>query len=57
MKIERAELKLIKRYAIEAGFTDKVIPRLIDLLIKGVKEGKDEETLLNEFKKKHLFTD
>jgi hypothetical protein len=55
--ITEGERKLINRYAIEAGFTDKTIPKLVDLLITGIKDGKDEETLLNEFKKKHLFAD
>lgn len=48
------EEKVIKRYAIEAGFNDKTIPKLIDLLITGIKKGDDGETLLKEFKKKHL---
>lgn len=55
--VSEAEMKLINRYAIGAGFADKTIPKLIDLLIKGVREGKDEETLLKEFRKKHLFAD
>jgi len=55
--ITEVEKKLITRYAIEAGFTDKTIPKLVDLLIKGIKDGKDEEALLHEFKKKHLFAD
>ncbi|NMC36926.1 MAG: hypothetical protein GYA41_01220 [Bacteroidales bacterium] len=55
--VSEGEMKLINRYAIEAGFTDKTIPKLIDLLIKGVREDKDEEILLKEFRKKHLFAD
>lgn len=54
-EVSEGEMKLINKYAIEAGFEDKTIPKLIDLLVKGVREGKDEETLLKEFRKKHLF--
>lgn len=54
--ITEDERKMINRYAIEAGFNDNTIPKLIELLISGIKEGKDEEILLDEFKKKHLFT-
>ncbi len=55
--ITEGERKLLNRYAIEAGFNDKTIPKLIDLLITGIKNGDDEETLLKEFKKKHLILD
>jgi hypothetical protein len=54
-ELSEGEMKLINKYAIEAGFEDKTIPKLIDLLVKGVREDKDEETLLKEFRKKHLF--
>lgn len=55
--ISEGEKKLLNRYAIEAGFNDKTIPRLIELLITGIKKGDDEETLLKEFKKNHLTFD
>lgn len=55
--ISEGEKKLLNRYAIEAGFNDKTIPRLVELLITGIKKGDDEETLLKEFKKKHLTLD
>jgi hypothetical protein len=54
-EITEGERKLIKRYAIEAGFNDKTIPGLIELLVKGIKNGDDEEILLQEFRKNHLF--
>jgi hypothetical protein len=53
--ITEGEKKMIKRYAIAAGFEDKVIDKLIQLLFDGVRRGDDEEVLLGEFKKKHLF--
>lgn len=51
------EKKLLKRFAIEAGFTDKTISKLVDLLLSGVKNGEEEETLLKKFKSEHLFKD
>jgi hypothetical protein len=56
-KVTEGEKKLLKRFAIEAGFSDIAIPKLIDLLLTGIPEGKDEETLLREFRQKHLFKD
>jgi uncharacterized tellurite resistance protein B-like protein len=49
------EKRLMKRFAIEAGFSDKSIPKLIDMLIEGVRKGDDEEILLQEFRNKYLF--
>jgi hypothetical protein len=47
-----SEMKMIRRFAIEAGFGDKIIDDLLKLLIEGVKKGEDEEVLLKTFKKK-----
>lgn len=55
--VTEGEKKLLKRFAIEAGFSDKTIARLIDLLISGIKAGEDEETLFKKFKKDILFKD
>ncbi len=55
--VSEAEIKLIRKFAIEAGFDDKTMTRLVDLLLKGIQAGKDEESLLAEFRKKHLFRD
>lgn len=56
-EVSEGEKKLMKRFAIEAGFSDKTIPKLIDLLIEGIRRGEDEETLLKDFKMKYLFKD
>ncbi|HEX2919574.1 MAG TPA: hypothetical protein VHO50_00260 [Bacteroidales bacterium] len=48
------EKKLLKRFAIEAGFEDKAIDKLIDLLLQGVREDTDEEALFAKFKKQVL---
>ena len=55
--ITEGERKLLKRFAIEAGFSDKTIARLIELLLTGIKKGEDEETLFHRFKKEILFKD
>jgi uncharacterized tellurite resistance protein B-like protein len=55
--ITEGERKLIKRFAIEAGFSDKAIPRLIELLLDGIKKGEDEDKLFHMFKKEILFKD
>lgn len=55
--VSEGEKKLLKRFAIEAGFSDKTIARLTDLLISGIKSGEEEETLFKKFKKDILFKD
>ena len=50
-----SEKRILKRFAIEAGFDDKIVENLFDLLIDGIRKGVDEEKLFNEFKQKHLF--
>jgi uncharacterized tellurite resistance protein B-like protein len=55
--ITEGERKLIKRFAIEAGFSDKTIPKLVELLLDGIKKGKDEDDLFQRFKKEILFKD
>jgi uncharacterized tellurite resistance protein B-like protein len=48
--IAEEEIRAVKRYAIAAGFKDKHIDGLIDLLIKGIKNNQTEESLLADFK-------
>ena len=55
--VTEGERKLLKRFAIEAGFTDKTIPKLIELLLTGIPKGEDEEKLFQKFKKDYLFKD
>jgi len=49
-----SEKRMIRRFAIEAGFDDTVIDNIINLLLDGVKSGVDEDRLFKEFKKKIL---
>ena len=51
--ITDSEKRMIKRFAIEAGFSDEIIEGLIKLLMEGVAKGEAEETLYKEFKNKH----
>jgi uncharacterized tellurite resistance protein B-like protein len=53
--VTEGEKKLLKRFAIEAGFTDKTIPKLMELLLTGIPMGEDEEKLFHKFKKDYLF--
>jgi uncharacterized tellurite resistance protein B-like protein len=55
--ITESEKRIIKRFAIEAGFSDKTIAKLLDLLFTGIKDGQDEDKLFHVFKKEHLFKD
>jgi hypothetical protein len=55
--VKESELKMIRKFAIEAGFQDKTIDKLVDLLFEGIKKNRTEEELLHEFRKKHLFKD
>ena len=55
--VTEGERKLLRRFAIEAGFSDKTIEKLIELLFTGIKKGEDEETLLKRFRSEILFQD
>lgn len=55
--VTEGERRLLKRFAIEAGFSDKTIPKLIDLLLTGITRGEDEESLFRKFKRDYLFKD
>lgn len=45
-----SEKRVMKRYAIAAGFKDKHIDELIDLILNGIMNNKTEDSLLSEFK-------
>lgn len=55
--VKESELKMLRKFAIEAGFDDKTIDKLEHLLLEGIKKDKSEEDLLKEFRSKHLFRD
>jgi hypothetical protein len=44
------EKKILRKFAIEAGFEDKSIDVLTELLLKGIANNESEEDLLSKFK-------
>ena len=53
-EITDSEKKLIKRFAIESGFSDKAVDKLLEILFEGIRKNETEEALLSKFKK-NLF--
>ena len=52
--IKEKEMKMIRRFAIEAGFDYSKIDDLIAILFEGIKKETDEEVLFINFKKRLL---
>ena len=50
--VTEGERKMVKKFAIEAGFNDSKIDDLITILFEGVEQNTDEELLLKTFRKK-----
>jgi len=49
--IDDGEMRLASSFAIKSGFRESEITALLHLLIAGIKQGKDEEDLFEEYKK------
>jgi hypothetical protein len=49
--IDSNEMRLATNFALKSGFTEKENPRLLVLLISGIRQGKNEEQLFEEYKK------
>ncbi len=49
-EVTEREKKMLRKFAIEAGFQDKAIDKLIDLLLDGIRKDESEEDLLEQFK-------
>jgi uncharacterized tellurite resistance protein B-like protein len=49
--IDKNEMHLANVFAAKSGFHDDDIPNLLSHLIRGIKEGKDEEDLFETYKK------
>lgn len=49
--IDQNEMRLANNFAMKSGFPDNEIPQLLNLLILGIKEGKDEDDLFEMYKK------
>jgi len=52
--VKEKERKMLKRFAIEAGFDYSKIDDLIDIILDGIEKNTDEEALFAKFKKKLL---
>jgi hypothetical protein len=53
--MDKNEMRLATGFAVRSGFKDNEIPKLLSLLIRGIKEGKDEDDLFKEYKKEIKF--
>ena len=49
--IDKNEMRLATSFAIKSGFSENEIPKLLLLLIDGIKQGSDEEELFEVYKK------
>jgi hypothetical protein len=49
--IDENEMRLARGFALKSDFKASEIPPLLDLLINGIKQGKDEEDLFKEYLK------
>ncbi|HEX2969956.1 MAG TPA: hypothetical protein VHO46_12725 [Bacteroidales bacterium] len=49
-EVTEKERKMLRRFAIEAGFRDNVIESLIDLLLKGIEKNESEDELFDKFR-------
>jgi hypothetical protein len=55
--IDKNEMRLASSFALQSGFSDSEIPRLLVLLLSGIREGKSAEDLFKVFKKqKEIYT-
>jgi uncharacterized tellurite resistance protein B-like protein len=49
--IDKNEMRLASNFATKSGFTENEIPGLLVLLLSGIKQGKNEEELFEQYKK------
>ncbi|PKP21834.1 MAG: hypothetical protein CVU05_05960 [Bacteroidetes bacterium HGW-Bacteroidetes-21] len=49
--IDSNEMRIANAFAIKLGFTEIEMPGLLSTLIKGIREGKDEDDLFELYKK------
>jgi hypothetical protein len=53
--IDNSEMRLASGFAVKSGFSESEIPKLLVLLISGIKMGKDEETLFEVYIKEKVY--
>jgi hypothetical protein len=49
--IDKNEMRIASSFAVKSGFSENEIPRLLVLLISGIKQGEDEEDLFAVYRK------
>jgi hypothetical protein len=49
--VDERERRMIKKFAIEAGFSDSKLSGVAEILIEGIRMNTDEEVLFNKFKR------
>lgn len=54
-EVSEKETRMIRKFAIEAGFNDSKIDGLMEILLDGVKNNTGEEELFRKFKK-HILS-
>jgi uncharacterized tellurite resistance protein B-like protein len=52
--IDNSEMRLASGFAVKSGFSETEIPKLLYLLINGIKQGKDEESLFEVYRKERI---
>ena len=53
-ELSELEEKMLKKYAIAAGFNDEQVEGVIKIVVDGIGRGDDEEALLKEYRSKFL---
>lgn len=50
-EVSEGERRLFRKFAIEAGFDDKTIDNLMELLLEGIRNNESEEDMFDKFKR------
>jgi uncharacterized tellurite resistance protein B-like protein len=57
-QIDNHEMRLANEFAAKSGFKESEIPALLVMIMRGIKEGKDEEDIFEAYKKtRKLYKD
>jgi uncharacterized tellurite resistance protein B-like protein len=48
--ITEGETRVLRKFAIEAGFEDKAVDILLEILFEGIRKSESEEVLLSKFR-------
>lgn len=49
--VDNSEMRLVNGFALKSGFSENEIPNLLVIMLRGIKEGIDEEELFEVYKK------